>query len=175
VVKEIILISVNQCQKIMAKKKTKNPTGTLITNRQANRNYEILETIEAGIELCGTEVKSLRNQKANMADSFARIDNGEIKLYNFHINPYEQGNRFNHDPVRPRRLLLHKREIAHFSVECDRKGSSLIPLRLYLKQGRVKVAIALCIGKRQFDKREDIKKDEHNREMAREISRINRR
>ena len=159
----------------MAKKKNKTIPGTLITNRQARRNYEIIETIEAGIELKGTEVKSLRNQKANMADAFARIDNGEIKLYNFHISPYEQGNRFNHDPLRPRRLLLHKREIAHLFIESDRKGFSLIPLRLYLKKGRVKVEIALCVGKRQFDKREDIKKNEHNREMAREISKINRR
>ncbi len=161
--------------KIMAKKKSKTTPGTLITNKQARRNYEIIDSFEAGIELRGTEVKSLRNQKANMADAFARIDNGEIKLYNFHISPYEQGNRFNHDPLRPRRLLLHKREIAHLFIETDRKGSSLIPLRLYLKKGRVKIEIALCVGKRQFDKREDIKKSEHNREMAREISRINRR
>ena len=159
----------------MAKKKSKTNPGTLITNRQVGRNYEIIETLEAGIELKGTEVKSLRNQKANMADAFARVDNGEIKLYNFHINPYEQGNRFNHDPLRPRRLLLHKREIARLFVESERKGTSLIPLRLYLKQGRVKVALALCIGKRQFDKRNDIKKSEHNREMEREISRINRK
>ena len=159
----------------MAKKKSKAHPGTLITNRQVRRNYEVVETLEAGIELQGTEVKSLRNQKANMTDSFARIDNGEIKLYNFHISPYEQGNRFNHDPLRPRRLLLHKREIARLFIESDRKGSSLIPLRLYLKQGRVKVEIALCIGKRQFDKRDDIKKNEHNREMEREISKINRK
>ena len=159
----------------MAKKKSKNPPGTLITNRQARRNYQIIETFEAGIELRGTEVKSLRNQKANMADSFARIDNGEIILHNFNISPYEQGNRFNHDPLRPRRLLLHKREIAHLFIETDRKGSSLIPLRFYLKRGRVKVEIALCIGKRQFDKREDIKKSEHSREIAREISKINRK
>ena len=156
------------------KKKSKNPPGTLITNRQARRNYEILEVLEAGIELRGTEVKSLRAQRANMTDAFARVDGGEVILYNFHISPYEQGNRFNHDPLRPRRLLLHKREIARLMIESERKGTSLIPLRLYLKKGRVKVALGLCLGKRQFDKREDIKKEEHAREIARAVAKINK-
>jgi len=158
----------------MAKKKPKNPPGTLITNRQARRNYQILEVMEAGIELRGTEVKSLRNLRGNMADAFARVDNGEVILYNFHISPYEQGNRFNHDPLRPRRLLLHKREIARLAVESERKGVSLIPLRLYLKKGRVKVELGMCLGKRQIDKREDIKKAEHDREIARAVSKINK-
>ena len=143
------------------KKKSAKLPGTLITNKQVRRNYEILETIEAGIELKGTELKSLRAQKANMADAFARIDGGEAILHNLHISPYDQGNRFNHDPLRPRRLLLHKNEIHRLIVHSERKGVSLIPMRLYLKSGKVKVELALGIGKRQFDKREDIKKKEH--------------
>jgi len=154
-----------------AKKKSKGP-GALITNRVARRNYHIVETMEAGIELRGTEVKSLRDRRANVSDSFARVDDGEVILHNLHISPYDQGNRFNHDPLRPRKLLLHKNEIARLVGMTDRKGMALIPMRLYLKRGRVKVELAVALGKVKYDKREDLKKREHTREVERAVSRV---
>lgn len=156
------------------KKKHKHTSNALVTNRTARRNYSILETVEAGIELRGTEVKSLRERRANLVDAFARATNGEVYLFNLHISPYDKGNRFNHDPLRPRRLLLHKREIAHVTGLTERKGMALIPLKLYLKRGKVKVELAVAQGKVQYDKREDIKKREHNREMERAVSKVGR-
>lgn len=156
----------------MSAKKKKHHGNALITNRTARRNYTILETVEAGIELKGTEVKSLRDRRANLTDSFARVDNGQAYLFNFHISPYEKGNRFNHDPLRKRRLLLHKNEIIKLASLTERKGMALIPLKIYLKRGRMKAEIAICQGKVQYDKREDIKKREHSREMERAISRV---
>jgi len=142
----------------------------IITNREARRNYHIIETIETGIELRGTEVKSLRDHRGNLSDAFARIERGEVFLSNLHINPYDQGNRFNHDPLRVRRLLLHKNEIRRLAAHTERKGMALIPLKLYFKRGRVKVELAVAQGKVQYDKREDIKKREHTREMARAVA-----
>jgi len=143
---------------------------TIITNREARRNYYIIETIETGIELRGTEVKSLREHRGNLNDAFARIEHGQVFLSKFHINPYDQGNRFNHDPLRVRRLLLHKNEIRRLVAHTERKGMALIPLQLYFKRGRVKVELGVAQGKVQYDKREDIKKREHTREMARAMA-----
>ncbi len=109
-----------------------------------------------------------------MIDSFARVENNQVVLCNLHISPYEQGNRFNHDPLRTRRLLLHKQEIIRLSGQTDRKGMSLIPLKLYLKQGKVKVELAIAQGKMKFDKREDIKKREHKREIERAVAKVHK-
>jgi SsrA-binding protein len=159
----------------MAKKNKKNPND-LVSNKTARRNYTIIDSFEVGIELKGTEVKSLRARKATMTDSFARVEtNNQVFLYNLHISPYEQGNRFNHDPLRSRRLLLHKNEITRLKGKTDRKGMALIPLKLYLKNGKVKLELAVATGKVKFDKRDDIKKREHKRDIEREVSKMNRR
>jgi len=161
----------------MAKKKknNKNPND-LVSNKTARRNYSVVDSFEVGIELKGTEVKSLRAKNANMTDSFARVEpNNQVFLYNLHISPYDQGNRFNHDPLRLRRLLLHKNEIVRLKGQTDRKGMALIPLKLYLKNGKVKLELAVATGKVKFDKRDDIKKREQQRDINREISKINKR
>ena len=137
------------------------------TNRQARYNYTILESFEAGIELKGTEVKSLRAGQASMKDGFARVDNGEIFLYNMHIPPYEFGNIANVDPVRPRKLLLHKNQIRRLSGELASKRLTLIPLELYFKHGIAKVELAVAKGKKLYDKRETIQRRETERELRR--------
>jgi SsrA-binding protein len=154
--------------------KERTQSATLITNRNARRNFHVLETVEAGIELCGTEVKSLRARKANMSDAFARVEERQIYVHNLHISPYEKGNRFNHEPLRKRRLLLHKTEIAKLAVQAERKGRALVPLRLYLKRGRVKVELAVAEGKLLRDKREDVKKREHAREIQRAVAKASK-
>lgn len=126
-----------------------------------------METYEAGLVLKGTEVKSLRAGKANLQDSFARIENSELILYNMHISPYEQGNRFNHEPKRPRKLLMHKREIMRLLGKTQEKGLTLIPLKVYFRGGWAKVELALARGKKVYDKREAIKAREARREMER--------
>ena len=128
---------------------------TIAENRQARREYEVLERIEAGIALTGTEVKSLRQGRCALRDSYARSDGRECFLHNLHISPYEQGNRYNANPLRLRRLLLHRREIRKLYSAVKEKGLTLVPLRLYFREGRVKVDLALCRGKKLFDKRED--------------------
>ena len=138
-------------------------TKMLVQNRRARHNYKILDTYEAGIALQGTEVKSIRNGKANIADAYARIKNGECILSNMHISPYDQGNQFNHEPIRPRRLLLNKREIKRLFSETQLKGNTLIPLKLYLKDGWVKVELAVAQGKHLHDKRHDIAKRDAER------------
>ncbi|SHF61101.1 SsrA-binding protein SmpB [Desulforamulus putei] len=143
---------------------------TITENRRARHEYHILETYEAGIALTGTEVKSLRAGKANLQDSFARVENGEMMLYNMHISPYEQGNRFNHEPKRTRRLLMHKQEILRLYGKVREKGLALIPLKVYFNpRGRVKVELALAQGKKSFDKRQDIAARDAKREMDRAI------
>jgi len=142
---------------------------TIATNRQARYNYAILESFEAGIELKGTEVKSLRAGKASINDSFARPEGNELFLYNMHIPPYEFGNRENPDPVRPRKLLLHKNQIRRLIGEIASKKLALIPLKAYFKEGIVKVEIALAKGKKLYDKREAIKKRESDRELRRAL------
>lgn len=137
-------------------------------NRQARFQYEILETYEAGIELRGTEVKSVRQGKANLRDGYALIRNGEVWLHNVHISPHETASQvFNHDPRRTRKLLLHKQEIRKLIGKVEQKGLTLVPLKLYLKRGLVKVTVALARGKKLHDKREDIKRKQDKREVER--------
>lgn len=136
-----------------------------MTNSKARRDYHILDTFEAGIVLRGTEVKSLRAGKGQIADAFARIDNGEVQLHNAHIDEYVQGNRQNHAPKAPRKLLLHRSEIRKLAALAEVKGNALVPLSLYWKNGRVKVALAVGHGKQEFDKREDLKRREADREL----------
>ncbi|GEA14775.1 MAG: SsrA-binding protein [Moorella sp. (in: firmicutes)] len=136
-------------------------------NRRARHDYFILETYEAGIALTGTEVKSLRSGKANIKDSYARVENGELILHDMHISPYEQGNRFNHEPRRPRRLLMHRYEIQRLYGKIREKGLTLIPLKVYFNErGRAKVELALAKGKRLYDKREAIAARDAQREIA---------
>lgn len=140
-------------------------------NRKARHDYFIEETYEAGIALQGTEVKSLRFGRANLKDSFARVEKGEVWLYNMHISPYEQGNRFNHEPTRPRKLLLHKREILKLLGNTEREGYTLIPLRVYFSPyGKAKVELALAKGKKLYDKREAIAKREAQRRIEKALS-----
>lgn len=136
-------------------------------NKRARFNFFIDETYEAGIVLTGTEVKSLRQGKVNLKDSYAKIKNEEIFLMDTHISPYTHGNRFNHDPDRPRKLLMHKREIKRLYGKSREKGFSLIPTRMYFKDGRVKVEIGLGKGKRAYDKRELLKQKTVEREVER--------
>lgn len=150
------------------------PAKTIV-NRKARHEYHIDETYEAGIALTGTEIKSIRAGKANLQDSYARVENGELVLYNMHISPYEQGNRFNHEPKRPRKLLMHKREIMRLLGQTREKGFSLIPLKIYFNdKGWAKVELALARGKKKFDKREDIIARDARREMDRAMKNRNR-
>ena len=142
---------------------------TVATNRKARFNYEIIETYEVGIELKGTEVKAIRAGKVNLGEGYASVDNGEVFLKQVHISPYEQGNIFNVDPLRVRKLLLHKHEIRKLIGETTQKGYSLIPLSMYLKRGKVKVQLALAKGKKNYDKRESLAKKDAQRRMEREI------
>jgi SsrA-binding protein len=142
----------------------------LVTNRKARRDFLVLKDIECGIELCGTEVKSVRAAKASLGESFAEIRNGEVLLQSLRIEPYSHGNQFNHDPVRPKRLLLHRREINQLIGLVSEKGMTLIPLELYLRRGRVKVKLGLCKGKTGLDKRETLKRRTAEREAQRAIS-----
>lgn len=147
----------------------------ITTNRRASRDYEILDKIEAGVALMGTEVKTLRvTGGITLKDSYADIERGEMFLVNAHITPYEKGNIHNHDPERPRKLLLHKREILRLAQRVEEKGYTLIPLRVYFKQGRVKIEIGVCKGKHSFDKREDIKKRDSDREIDRVLKQVRR-
>ena len=144
-------------------------TGTkqIAANRKAFHEYFVLERYEAGIELAGTEVKSLRAGTVNMKDSYCTVKNGELFIRSLHISPYEKGNIFNKDPVRPRRLLMHKREIAKLNAAVMQDGVALIPLSLYFKDSRVKVEIGLCKGKKLYDKRNDDAKKVALRDMER--------
>jgi SsrA-binding protein len=140
------------------------------SNRQARYNYTILESVEAGIALKGTEVKSLRAGKASLNDSFARAEGNELFLYNMHIAPYEFGNIANVESLRPRKLLLQRRQIKKLALEAAAKHLAIIPLKAYLKNGLVKVELALAKGKKQYDKREAIKERESDRELRRRLA-----
>ena len=140
-----------------------------IHNHKARRDYFINETFEAGIELRGTEVKSLRNARASIDDAFAHIERGECWLYNAHINPYEFGNRYNVDPLRPRRLLLHKKEINRLAGQLNAKGMALVPLKIYFTKSFAKVQLGLGKGKSQIDKRETLKRKTAEREVDRTL------
>lgn len=139
------------------------------TNRKAYHDYFIEETCEAGISLLGTEVKSLREGKANLKDSYALIKGNEIFLLNCHISPYSHGNIQNHDPLRTRKLLLHRKEINKLWGKLTQKGLTLIPLKIYFKKGKAKVEIGLCKGKKQYEKREVLKEKEARREIERHL------
>ena len=140
----------------------------ITTNRKAHRDYEVLESFECGIELKGSEVKSLRDGQANMNDSFARIEGGQVVLYNTHISPYAQASYLNSDPIRVRRLLLHKKQIQKLAEQIAQKGLTLIPLKAYFNdRGFAKIDLGLCKGKKLYDKREDIKRRETDRQMRR--------
>lgn len=165
----------------MAKSKTQkahkeqtNGIRVITTNRKARHDYEILETIEAGISLVGTEVKSLRAGRANLKDSYADIRGSEIFLVGAHISPYEEGNRFNHDPERERRLLLHRREILRFGIKVREKGLTIVPLRMYFKSNRAKVELGLARGKKMYDKREAIARRDAKRDLDRALKEAKR-
>lgn len=153
----------------MAKKGTDSKTVE-IRNRKAGRDYFIGETFEAGIQLRGTEVKSLRVAKAQINDAFARVENGEIFMYQAHISEYDFGNLNNHQPARPRKLLLHKKQILKLKSATDSGGTAIIPLKIYFKKGLAKVLIALATGKKLYDKRESIKKEQAMRDVRRAMS-----
>ena len=143
---------------------------TIAENRKAFHDYFVEETMEAGIELCGTEVKSLRKGGVNLKDSWCTVDNGELFIKGMHISPYEQGNIFNRDPLRVRRLLMHKREIMRlYGLLKQQQGLTLIPLSLYFKGSRVKVQLGLCRGKKLYDKREDAARRDMRREAERAL------
>jgi len=143
---------------------------TLIQNRKARHNYHFLEKYEAGIALMGTEVKACRAATISLAEAYAIVKDGEVWLLESHISHYKQGNINNHDPKRPRKLLLNKREIIHLKKSIEAKGLSLIPVRFYLSRGKVKVELALARGKQKHDKRDTLRKRDHDRETARAIS-----
>ncbi|SEO49484.1 SsrA-binding protein [Amphibacillus marinus] len=145
-------------------------TGKVIAqNKKANHDYFIEETIEAGLVLQGTEIKAIRAGRINMKDSFARVERGEVFLHNLHISPYEQGNRYNHEPTRTRKLLLHRKQISKLIGETQQAGYSLVPIKVYLKNGFAKVLIGLGKGKKKYDKREDLKQKQAKRDMDRAV------
>lgn len=149
--------------------KEKGEIKILAENRKARYDYSIIESLECGIELVGTEVKSLKTGRFSFTDSYARIKEGELFLVGFHITPYPFGNLFNHDPDRERRLLVHKQEIKRLKRKTDEKGYTLIPLRIYLKKGYVKLEIGIAVGKKMHDKREAIKERDQKRDLHREM------
>lgn len=136
-------------------------------NRKARHDYFVLEALEAGIELVGTEVKSIRMGSVNLKDSWVDIVNGEMMVMGMHISPYEKGNIFNRDPVRPRKLLVHRREIAKWNAELKQQGLTLVPLKLYFKGSRVKVEVGLCKGKKLYDKRASTAERDAKRDIDR--------
>ncbi|MDN6626034.1 MAG: SsrA-binding protein SmpB [Pisciglobus halotolerans] len=143
-------------------------TGKLIAqNRKARHDYTIIETYEAGMVLKGTEIKSIRAGRINLKDGYATIRNGEAYLQNVHISPYDQGNQFNHDPVRTRKLLLHKRQLSQLVGELKTTGQTLVPLKVYIKNGYAKVLLGLAKGKKAYDKRESLKRKAQQREIDR--------
>jgi len=147
-----------------------NAFKKIASNRRAFHDYMVLERLEAGIELRGTEVKSIRQGHVSFTGSFAAVEGGEVWIQNLHITPYDFGNRFNHDPLRPRRLLLHRREILKVKAHIDQKGHALIPLSVYLKRGRVKIELGICKGKGHQDKRETLKRRTADMEARRAMA-----
>lgn len=150
---------------------SKDEVKAIATNKKAYKDYFILETYETGIVLTGTEVKSIRGGKVNFKDSYARLKEGEVFLLNLHISPYEQGNRYNVDPERTRKLLLHRKQIDRLFGKTQEKGLTLVPTKIYMKDGLVKVEVAVAQGKKLYDKREEIKKAEVKRDLQRILRR----
>lgn len=143
------------------------PRKLVANNKKAYHDYFVEEKFEAGLALCGTEVKSLRMGKCSIKESFIRIENGEVYAYGMHISPYEMGNIFNKDPLRPKKLLLHKQEITKLLGKITEKGYTLVPLEVYFTNGRAKLEFGLCKGKKLYDKRDDMAKKDAKREMER--------
>lgn len=154
------------------RKKSGGSEGPELSNRKARYEYQILETVEAGLVLKGSEVKSLRLGQASLGEAYARIDAGKATLHNFQIQPYEQASHFNHDSKRVKELLLHRREIRKLSIKVKIKGQTLIPLRVYFNDdGRAKIELALAVGKKVHDKRQDARKKQDKRDMQRAVRR----
>ncbi len=153
--------------KAQASQASHAPVKMVTVNRQAYHDYEVERTIEAGISLVGTEIKSIRDGKVNLRGSYAIARNGELWLENAHIAVYEHGNRYNHEPMRNRKLLLHRREINQLLMRVETKGLTLVPLKLYLKGGKAKIELGLCRGKKLYDKREAITERDVKREIER--------
>ncbi|MGI6119664.1 MAG: SsrA-binding protein SmpB [Desulfosporosinus sp.] len=143
-------------------------------NRKAFHDYFVEDRVEAGIILTGTEIKSIREGRVNLKDSYARLDNGEIWVHQMHISPYEQGNRYNHDPLRPRKLLLHRSEINKLGGKIQQQGLTLIPIKIYLKKGLAKVELAVCQGKKNYDKRQALAEREGKRDIERALRERNK-
>ncbi len=156
----------------MAERDPRN--GSITVNRKAFHDYEILDKVEAGIVLKGTEIKSARQGRVNIRDAYARPTDGEIWLYNAHISPYDKGNRNNHEPERPRKLLLHRAEIRQLAEDTNQKGNTIVVLAMYLKRGMAKVELGVARGKKSYDKRETLAKRDAEREMARAIRHVDR-
>ena len=149
--------------------------GKLIAqNKKARHDYSIIDTMEAGMVLQGTEIKSIRNSRINLKDGFVRVRNGEVFLHNVHVSPYEQGNIFNHDPLRTRKLLLHKKQIARLLNETKNTGITIVPLKVYIRNGYAKVLIGLAKGKKSYDKREDLKRKDVDRQIDRTLKNFSR-
>jgi SsrA-binding protein len=151
------------------------PVKVIAQNKKARHDYEILDAYEAGLVLTGTEIKSIREGRIQLKDGYVRIKDGEAFLHDIYIGPYPNAGPFNHDPHRPRKLLLHKREISRFYGKLQEKGLALVPLRVYLKQGRAKVELGLGKGRKKYEKRQELKKQEARRQMAHYISASGRR
>jgi len=149
--------------------KNEKQVKIISTNRKAHHLYHVLESYEAGIALVGTEVKSLRLGRANLKDSYAMVKKGDVYLHNMHISPYDQASRFNHDPTRTRKLLMHRREIRRLLGKTTERGLTLVPLKLYFKGKVAKVELALAVGKKIYDRRKDIKDREVKRELRRAL------
>ncbi len=143
---------------------------TVVTNRRARHDYQLEETYEAGLQLLGSEVKSLRAGRASLQDAYGKVRGGEVWLVNMHIAPYEQAGPFNHDPLRPRKLLLHKAEIRRLVGKVKERGYTLVPLRVYFRRGLAKVELALARGKKEYDRRADIRRREAERQIARALA-----
>ncbi|MDQ0159557.1 SsrA-binding protein SmpB [Alkalibacillus sp. S2W] len=144
-------------------------SNAIATNRKARHDFHIEETFEAGIVLRGTEIKAIRAGRVNLKDSFARVSRGELYVHNLHISEYEQGNQFNHEPTRARKLLLHRKEINKLSGETQQKGYSIVPLKMYIKNGVAKLLIGVGRGKKKYDKREDLKQKDMKRDVERAL------
>ena len=151
-----------------------NNNKTLVENRKARHDYFVEEAMEAGIALVGTEVKSIRKGRANIKEAYAQVVNSEIIIYGMHISPYEEGNIFNVDPLRPKKLLLHKAEIRRIEGMLNQQGLTLIPLSMYLKNGRVKINLGICKGKKNYDKRDAMLEKAHKRDIERQMKEKNR-
>ncbi|MCY4001472.1 MAG: SsrA-binding protein SmpB [Bacteroidetes bacterium] len=145
------------------------PNTVLVSNRRARRNYHILDTMEAGMVLLGTEVKSIRDGRASLSEAWCKIEHQEIFLVDAHISHYSHGNLNNHDPLRPRKLLLHRKEISRLQKAVEQKGNTLIPLKLYVSHGKIKVEIGIARGKKLFDKRADITERDTKRQLERSM------